>query len=115
MAEIIPQKSDYISFETLAVGASAETLSSAGATIPQNTGDIVVFVPSGDSMHWLGSVTPTTSLGNKITLGHPGVIPHHIQKRAKFVSDDGSDVTVCLVYKRGSGRQDLAHTKSEPF
>jgi len=115
MAEIMPQKNDFISFETLALGASAETLASAGATIPQNTGNIVVFTPSGDSLHWLGSETPTSTKGNKITLGHSWIIPHHIQKRAKFISDDGSDVTVCLVYMRGAGRQDLAHTKTEPF
>jgi hypothetical protein len=115
MAEVLPLKSDYLTFETLAMGAAAETLATAGATVPQNTGDILVFVPSGDAMHWQGSVTPTSTLGHKITLGHPGIIPHSLQKRALFVSDDGSDVTVCLVYKRGAGRQDLAHTKTEPF
>ena len=115
MAEVMPQKSDYLGFETLALGAAAETLATASATIPQNTGNIVVFVPSGTSMHWEGSVTPTSSLGKQITLGHPAIIPHSLQKRARFISDDGSDVTVCLVYKRGGGRQDLAHTKTEPF
>ena len=115
MAEVMPQKNDYISAEALALGASAETLASAGATIPQNTGNIIVFTPSGDALHWLGSETPTSSHGHKITLGHSAIIPHHIQKRAKFISDDGSDVTVILVYMRGAGRQDLAHTKTEPF
>ena len=115
MAEVMPQKNDYISAEALAMGSSAETLASAGATIPQNTGDIIVVTPSGDALHWLGAETPTSSHGNKITLGHSAIIPHHIQKRAKFISDDGSDVTVILVYMRGAGRQDLAHTKTEPF
>jgi len=116
MAEVMPQKSDYLGFQTLTLGAAAETLATASATIPQNTGNIVVFVPSGTSMHWQGSVAPTSTLGHKITLGHPAIIPHSLQKRARFISDEsGVDVTVCLVYLRGGGRQDLAHTKTEPF
>ena len=45
MAEVMPQKSDYLGFEILAMGSSAETLAGAGATIPQNTGQIIVFTP----------------------------------------------------------------------
>ena len=115
MAEVMPQKSDYLGFEILAMGSSAETLAGAGATIPQNTGQIIVFTPTGDALHWAPSVTPTSTLGNKITIGHPATIPHSFQKRAQFISDDGSDVSCCLVYMRGAGRQDLAHTKTEPF
>jgi len=33
----------------------------------------------------------------------------------QLVSDDASDVTCVLVYKGSAGRQDLAHTKTEPF
>jgi hypothetical protein len=115
MAEVLAQKDrDIIHAESLAMAATAETLASAGATIPENCGDIVVVTPSGDSLHWLASETPTATLGNKITLGHPGRIPHALQKRALFVSDDASDVTCLLIYYRGGGRQDLAHTLSEP-
>jgi len=116
MAEVLPNKDpQVIHSESLAMGAAAETLATAGATIPQNTGDIVVTCPSGDNLHYLSSETPTSTLGNKLTLGHPARIPHHLQKRVKFVSDDGSDVTCGIIYLRGSGRQDLAHTKTEPF
>ena len=115
MAEVMPQKSDYLGFEILALGGASQTLATAGATIPQNTGQIIVFTPSGDSLHWAPSVTPTSTLGNKITIGHPATIPHSFQKRAQFISDDGSPVNCCLVYMRGAGRQDLAHTKTEPF
>ena len=116
MAEVIPSKDEIIHAESVAIaGDAAETLVTAGATIPQNTGDIIVVCPSGDSLHWGPSVAPTSSLGRPITLGHPGRIPHAFNKTAKFISDDSSDVTCVLIYVRGSGRQDLAYTASEPF
>ena len=116
MAEVIPSKDEIIHAESLALGSSAETLVTAGATIPQNTGDIIVVCPSGDSLHWGPSVAPTSSLGRPITLGHPGRIPHAFNKTAKFISDDGSDATCVIIYVRGSGRQDVATgTISEPF
>ena len=115
MAEVIPSKDEIIHAESLALGSSAETLVTAGATIPQNTGDIIVVCPSGTSLHWGPSVAPTSSLGRKITLGHPGRIPHTFNKTAQLISDDGSDVTCVLIYVRGSSRQDLAYTASEPF
>ena len=115
MAEVLAKKDDIIHAESLALGASATTLAGAGATIPQNTGDIVVVCPSGDSLHMAPSITPTSSLGQKITLGHPGRIPHAHQKTMQLISDDGSNVTCVLIYYRGAGRQDLAYTKTEPF
>ena len=115
MAEVLAKKDDIIHAESLALGSSAETLASAGATITQNTGDIVVVCHSGDSLHMAPSVTPTSSLGQKITLGHPGRIPHAHQKTMQLISDDGSNVTCVLIYYRGAGRQDLAYTKTEPF
>ena len=115
MAEVIPSKDEIIHAETLALGSSAETLVTAGATIPQNTGDIIVVCPDGDSLHWAPSEPPSSTLGRPITLGHPGRIPHTFNKTAKLISDDAGDVTCVLIYVRGSGRQDLAHTVSEPF
>jgi len=114
MAEVKAQRDIIIHCEQLALGSSAETLAGAGATIPNNTGDVVVVTPSGDSLHWSPSVTPTSSLGRRITLGHPGRIPHQFHQTAKLISDDGSDVTCQLIYFRGSGRQDLAASRSEP-
>ena len=116
MAEVIPSKDEIIHAESIAIsGSEAETLATAGATIPQNTGDIVVVCPSGDSLHWAPSETPTSSLGRRITLGHPGRKPQAFNKTAKLISDDGSDATCVLIYVRGSGRQDVAYTATEPF
>ena len=115
MAEVIPSKDEIIHAETLALGPSAETLVTAGATIPQNTGDIIVVCPSGVSLHWAPSEDPSATLGRPITLGHTGRIPHTFNKTAKLISDDSSDVTCVLIYVRGSGRQDLAYAVAEPF
>ena len=114
MAEVIPSKDEIIHAESIAIaGDAAETLVTAGATIPQNTGDIIVVCPSGDSLHWGPSVAPTSSLGRPITLGHPGRIPHAFNKTAKLISDDGNDATCVLIYVRGSGRQDLAYALAD--
>lgn len=115
MGQVLAKKDEVIHAESLALGSAAETLAAAGATIPQNTGDIVVVTPSGDSLHMAPSVVPTSSLGRKITLGHPGRISHSHQKVMKLISDDGSDVTCVLIYIRGSGRADGGGTLTEPF
>ena len=114
MAEVLAQKGPVIHAEQLSLGASAETLSDAGATIPETCGEVIVVTPSGDSLHMAPSVTPTSTLGRKITLGHPGHIPHPMISKMKLVSDDGADVACVLIYMRGSGRQDLASSRSEP-
>ena len=115
MAEVIPSKDEIIHAESLALGEVAETLVTAGATIPHTAGDIVVVCPSGDSLHWAPSEDPSATLGRPITLGHPARIPHTFNKTAKLISDDSSDVTCVLIYVRGSGRQDLAYSVAEPF
>ena len=115
MAEVIPSKDEIIHAESLALGATAQNLVDAGPTIPQNTGDIIVVCPSGDSLHWAPSEDPSATLGRPITLGHPGRIPPTFNTTARLISDDGSDATCVLIYVRGSGRQDLAYTATEPF
>lgn len=117
MAEVLALKDrDILHSEQISMGALAETLSTAGATVPTGTGDIVVTVPTGSTndMHYLSSETPTSSLGNILTYGHPARIPHHLQKRVKFVADDAADVSCGLVYYRGSAPQNLAASLSDP-
>ncbi len=117
MAEVLPQKDvDILHAEQISMGALAETLATAGATVPTGTGDIVVTVPTGSTndMHYLSSETPTSSLGNLLTFGHPARIPHDLQKRVQFVADDASDVSCVLIYYRGSAPQNLAAALSSP-
>ena len=74
MAEVIPSKDEIIHAESIAIaGDAAETLVTAGATIPQNAGDVIVVCPSGDSLHWAPSVTPTSSLGRHPQIGRAHV------------------------------------------
>ena len=118
MAEVLPKKHPLILHsESVTMGATAETFTAGGATIPQNTGVIVVTVPAGstNNMHYLSSETPTSALGNRLTAGHPAEIPHNLQKRVQFVADDGADVVLNIIYFHGPGRQDVAHSKTEPF
>ena len=114
MAEVLPHRDIVIHAEQLAIGVSAETLAGAGATIPENTGDVVIVTPLGDSLHWAPSVDPTTTSGRRITLGHPGRIPHQFHKTAQIISDDGGDVTCQIIYFRGSANQVLDAARSEP-
>jgi len=85
MAEVIPSKDEIIHAESLALGSSAENLVDAGATIPQNAGDVIVVCPSGDSLHWAPSVTPTSALGRPRSRssnnpGPPWTHPAHLQQ-----------------------------------
>lgn len=114
MGEVLAQRDLVIHAEQLSLGASAETLSGASATIPENTGAVIVVTPLGDSLHMAPSVTPTSTSGRKITLGHPGRIEHQHIRTMKLISDDGSDVACVLIYIRGSGNQVLAASRSEP-
>lgn len=101
---------DIIGAESLALGAAAETLATAGATIPQEAGDVLIYVPDGDNIHWESSVTPTSTLGKAIREHQVGRVPRDRVKTAKFISDDASDVTCIIMYVKGSSRQDLAHS-----
>ena len=96
------------------MGSSAESIATAGGTVPQNAGDIWFFCPTGDNVHWHPTGTPTSSFGHAVTAGSWGVLPHS-QQAAKIISDDGSDVTLVIVYGRGAGRADAAYSLAAPY
>lgn len=101
--------------ESLAIGAAAETLATAGATIPQNTGDVYIVVPSGDNIRWHPTGTPTTTWGHYVVASSVGMIPRDKVNTAKIISTDGADVTCIIIYGRGAGRQDAAYSLSAPY
>lgn len=107
-------RAPFISAESLAVGAAAETLATAGATIPQNTAGIWFYCPTGDALHWLPNGTPTSSYGHTIQAGSWGYLASN-QHGAKIISDDASDVALILVYERGAGKQSEAYSLSAPY
>jgi len=102
-----------IAIESLAMGASAEGIAAAGGTIPQNTGEILFYCPTGDDLHWHPTGTPTSSFGHAVPANEIGQLAHN-QHLAKIISDDGSDVTVLIAYMRGSGRGD-SFSLARPF
>ena len=103
-----------IAMESLAMGAAAEDIAAAGGTIPQNTGEIMFFVPSGDNVHWHPTGTPTSTFGHAVKASSVGLLTH-AQRLAKIISDDGSDVALLIAYMRGGGRSDAAYSLSAPY
>ncbi len=104
----------FLAAEQVSVGAAAETLAVAGATIPQGAGNIWVFCPSGDSLHWHPTGTPTSTVGHAVAASQWFVLTH-AQHGAKIISDDAGDISLILCYERGAGRQDAAYSQTAPF
>jgi hypothetical protein len=95
-------KAPFISAVTLTIGAAAESIATSGTTIPSNAGEIWLYVPAGDSIHWQPSATPTSTVGNAATANKWFMLTH-AQHGALIISDDGSDVSVVAVFMRGAG------------
>lgn len=110
----IEHRSPFVAPESLTIGASAESIATSGGTIPQNTGDIWCYVPSGDSIHWHPTGTPTSSVGHAVAATKWFKLTHS-QHSSKIISDDGSDVTMIVVYMRGGGRSDSAYSLTSPY
>jgi len=104
-----------ISAESLAMGATAESISAGGGTIPSNVGAIKFFVPAGDSVHFTyeGGPDPTSTTGHAVAASTWGFIPAG-KTASKIISDDASDVSLIIVYERGAGRADNGGSVSEP-
>lgn len=101
----IRHRDEIIAMESLAMAGTAEDIAAAGGTIPANTGEIAVFCPTADNLHWHPTGTPTATFGHAVTLGTVFRL-NAAQHLAKIISDDSSDVTVIIAYYRGSGRAD---------
>jgi len=64
MAEVMPQKSDYLGFEILAMGSSAETLADAGATM--NKFGNITALSNGCNLEWKSNVLGIVSMGTAL-------------------------------------------------
>ena len=107
-------RAPFISAESLAMGATAESIATAGGTVPQNAGEIWFFVPSGDNVHWHPTGTPTSTFGHAVIASNWGML-RHSEQGAKIISDDASDVTVEVIYMRGASRSDAAYSLTAPY
>ena len=94
--------SPIIAIEAVTIGVSAESLVTAGATIPSNTGEIWGYVPASDNIHWLPNGTPTTTVGHAVTANKWFMLTH-AQHGSLIVSDDGADINLLVAYMRGAG------------
>ena len=85
-----------ISMESVDVGTAAETLATAGATIPAKTTQII-FYPAAAMRSNIG--TPTTTAGKLHRAAEPYVFDHHEFDRTLFKTVSGAaDVTCLLCY-----------------
>jgi len=85
-----------IGMESVAVGTAAETLATAGATIPAKTTQLV-FMPAAAMRSNIG--TPTTTAGKLHRAAEPYVFDHHEIDRTLFKTVSGAaDVTCLLMY-----------------
>ena len=99
---------DVVHAETLAsTFATTATLSTASATIPANTGDVICF-PSA-ACHWNPVGAATSTFMHAVLANEPFVIPNKDITTAQIIGDAGAFV-LTVVYMRGAGRQDLSYT-----
>ncbi len=83
------------SFESASIGASAETLATAGFTIPAGTTQILCLPPS--ILRYAVNQTPTVSVGHAIAAGEAFIIEHKDIPRTKIFAT-GGDQTMIAVY-----------------
>ncbi|MAH51045.1 hypothetical protein CMI37_34835 [Candidatus Pacearchaeota archaeon] len=102
----LKQRSPFISAEQVSIGAAAESLAGASATVPGNAGEIWIYVSSGD-VHWTPNGTATTTFAHAVAEKNWFMLTH-AQQAASIKSDTGSDATVIVVYMRGSRRATAA-------
>jgi hypothetical protein len=82
---------------SLAIGTAAESIATAGGTIPANTTRILFIADA--AMHWAPVGTPTATVGHALAANEPLVLEHH-QLGSKFIKDAGGDANATIVYLR---------------
>ena len=90
------QKAMVKSFERITIGDAAETLATAGATIPNGTTQILCL--PAEALHHHPTGTPTATYGHAIAAGEAFVLEHQDIPRTKIFTDDDSDQNMDLVY-----------------
>lgn len=79
----------------LAIGTVAESIATAGGTVPAGTTRIL-FIPE-HAVHWHPTGTPTSTFGHAVAAGEP-VILEHEKLASKFIRDAGGDTTAIIIY-----------------
>ncbi len=84
--------------ETRSVGAAAETLATAGCTIPSNCHQIAIWSSAAYNHHQ--GAAPTTSFGHTVAANKPFVMNHEDFSKRKFITTGGGDATFIVIYIR---------------
>lgn len=101
-------KYPVVNAETLSSDfATSKTLATGGATIPVNTGSVLVF--GAAAFHWNPVGAATVTFAHAVAANEPALIPNKHIATAQFIGDAGA-LVLRVVYMRGSGRQDAAYT-----
>ena len=89
-----------------AIGAAAESIATAGGTVPADAGELHCYPAA--AMHWSppGGLTPTATTGHAVAANEMFVLSHENQTALIF-EDTGSDMILLIAFKHGSGRQDI--------
>ena len=90
-------QSDIISFESLTIGAAAESIATSGGTIPTGTYEIHCQPAAAISHNPAGGATPTATIGNLRAANEMFVI-RHSAITSLFFSTSG-DQTMIVAYK----------------
>ena len=89
-----------------AIGTVAESIATAGGTIPAGAGELHCMPAA--ALHWSppGGLTPTSTTGHAVLANEMFVLPPAHQA-ALIISDSGSDQILLIAFKHGSSRQDV--------
>jgi len=90
-------KSDIISIESVTIGVTAETLATAGATIPTGTYEIHIYPAAACTWNPPGGSTPTATIGNIVGINEMFVLSN-AQKTA-LIFATGGDQIMLVAYK----------------
>ena len=93
--------SPIISIESVTIGAAAETLANAGATIPVGTYQIHLFTASAATWNPPGGATPTTTIGNIVAANKMFVLSN-AEKTARIFSTSGDQVMLVAYFGKAA-------------
>ena len=90
-------QSDIISFESLTIGAAAESIVTSGGTVPVGTYEIHCQPGAALSHNPPGAATPTATVGNLRAINEMFVLRH--SAIASLIFSASGDQTMIVAYK----------------
>ena len=88
------QKAMVKSFESKSIGVSAETLATAGFTVPSGTTQVLCLPAAILTHHPTG--TPTATFGHAIAANEAFILEHQDIPRTKIFATAGDQTMICV-------------------